>query len=194
MLELFGLLLGSLREFSVDILFHDKSADGHTIGSTPAAILHIDGNGNLRIIHGCKTHEYGVVVAAVLCRTRLATGHEVVLGEFVARTTCCGGSHALNDIVVGSLRRLGMAWMRVERIDEPATVGDGSAKVGYLQRCGVDLTLSDGNRNNGQTVPRTLVGLVVELCIGNQAALLARQVDAHSRQAGRCPTYSQSPC
>ena len=47
MLEFLGTLLRSLREFSVNILFHNQSTNRYTIGSTPSAILNINGNGNL---------------------------------------------------------------------------------------------------------------------------------------------------
>ena len=77
-LESLCLLLRSLREFSVDILLHDKSADRYTVGGTPSTVLDVDGDGNLRFVHRGKTHEDRVVVTAVLCRTRLATGYEIV--------------------------------------------------------------------------------------------------------------------
>ena len=59
-----------------------------------------------------------------------------------------------------------------------ASVGDGSTQIGYLQRRQVHLTLTNGDTDYGQSVPGTLVGLVVELCIRNQSSFLARQVDA----------------
>ena len=37
--------------------------------------------------------------------------------------------------------------------DEPATVGDGGTQVGNLQWRGVDLALTDRDRDNGESVP-----------------------------------------
>ena len=105
-LELLGSLLGSLREFSINILFHDEPANGYAIRCSPATILYIDGNGNLRLIHRGKAHEYGVVVATVLSSTRLTTSHKVVLGQLMASTTSSRGAHTLYYIVIGCFRGL----------------------------------------------------------------------------------------
>ena len=107
-----------------------------------------------------------MVVATVLCSTRLTTCHEIVLRQLMAGATSGRGAHALHHIVVGFLRGFGMAALCIERVelfalnalhymrrDEPPTVGDGCAQVSNLKRCSIDLTLSDGNRNNRQSVP-----------------------------------------
>ena len=38
----------------------------------PTAVLHIHGNGYLRVVHRGESHKHGMVVSTVLCRTRLA--------------------------------------------------------------------------------------------------------------------------
>lgn len=62
------------------------------------------------------------------------------------------------------------------RSDVMPTVGDGCGKVGNLQRSGENLSLPDGYTDNGQSVPRTPIGPVIELGIRNQSALLAGKV------------------
>ena len=78
-LELFSLLLRGLREFSVNILFHNKSANGNTVCSSPSTVFYIHCHRYLRFVHWGKTHKYRVVVTTVLGSTRLATGLEVVM-------------------------------------------------------------------------------------------------------------------
>ena len=132
-----------------------------------------------------------MVVAFVLCRSRLTAGHEVILRQLMAGTAECRGAHALHHIVIGLTRRLRIVFARIGRIERfslhllhyvghivVATVGNRRTKVRYLQRCGVHLTLSDGDTDDRQSVPGALIGLVVKLCIGNHATLLAWQVDA----------------
>ena len=62
--------------------------------------------------------------------------------------------------------------------DEPAAVGDGGAEVGNLQRRGQHLALADGHGDDGVAAPVALgVEFVVELGVGQEAALLAGQVE-----------------
>ena len=186
-----GLSLGGLRQPAVNILFHNETADGHAVGGAPSAVLDVDGDGNLGIVHRGEAHEDGVVVALVLGRSRLAAGCEVVAPQGLAGAAEGRCTHALDDVVVGPGGRLRVALLRVERVEGlalhlahdvglmvVAAVGDGGAEVGYLERCEQHLALTDGDGDDGQSVPRALVGLVVELCVGNQAPLLAGQVDA----------------
>ena len=64
------------------------------------------------------------------------------------------------------------------RRHEPAPVGNRSPQVGYLQRSGQYFALSDGNTNNGQPVPTAAIRLVIELGVGYESSLFARQVRA----------------
>lgn len=59
-----------------------------------------------------------------------------------------------------------------------AAVGDGSAEVGNLQRSERHLTLTDRDRDDGESVPRAAIVAVVVVGVRNHAALLARKVDA----------------
>ena len=62
--------------------------------------------------------------------------------------------------------------------DEPATVGNSSSQIGYLQGSGQDFTLPDGNADDGQPIPRATIGLVIKLGIGNKSPLFTRQICA----------------
>ena len=59
-----------------------------------------------------------------------------------------------------------------------SAIGNGGSQIGYLERCEVDLSLSDGDAYDRQTIPAPPVGLVVELGIGYHASLLSWQVNA----------------
>ena len=59
-----------------------------------------------------------------------------------------------------------------------ASIGYGGSEVGYLQRSEVDLALTYGDRDDGESVPRTLIGMVVIVAVRYESALLAWQVDA----------------
>ena len=80
------------------ILLHDESAKGHAVVGTPSTVLDIDGNGNLRVVHRGKAHEDGMVATAVLCRTGLTAGHEVVTGQGVTGAAGGRGTHAGHHI------------------------------------------------------------------------------------------------
>ena len=127
----------------------------------------------------------------VLGRTRLATRHKVVAGQFVTRTAHSRRTHALHHIVVGraaGLREVTTGEGRVERfaLHLPdhvrhiivAPVGNRRTQIGNLQRCQQHLALTDGDGDDGQAVPRAPVVLVIKRGIWNQTALLAGEVDA----------------
>ena len=132
-----------------------------------------------------------MVVATVLSRTRLSANGIVATVGRAARASLHGRPHASHDVVVGMAGGLRVATRGeggVERFAlhlahhvgrvEIAAVGDGGGEIGYLQWRGVHLALPDADGDDGQSVPGAVVVLVVELGIGNQSALLARQVDA----------------
>ena len=58
-----------------------------------------------------------------------------------------------------------------------ASVGYRRTEISYLERREVHLTLTDCYGDDGQSVPRTVIGVVIEIGIGNQSALLAGQID-----------------
>ena len=64
------------------------------------------------------------------------------------------------------------------RRDVVAAVGDGGAQVGNLQGRKVHLALSDGDTDDGESVPGTAVGLVIEGGVGDESAFLAGKVHA----------------
>ena len=74
-------------------------------------------------------------------------------------TSALDGMHDMGDIIV-------------------AAVGDSGTEIGYLKGSGSDLTLTDGDGNDGKGVPRTAISLVVILGIGNHSSSLSREVDA----------------
>ena len=160
------IILRGFRKLTLEILFHNQAADRYTIGSTPAAILYIYRYGNLRIVHRCKTHKHRVVMTAVLGRTRLTTGHKVVSVEFMTRTTHHRRSHTLHHIVVSLTRGLCIVTTCKRGVERfalhlphhmrhivVAPVGNRGSQVGNLKRCGIHLTLSDGDRDDRQTIP-----------------------------------------
>ncbi len=57
-----------------------------------------------------------------------------------------------------------------------AAVGDGGGQIGDLQRSGGNLSLPDGDGNDGQRVPGFVVVFVVVVGIGDHASLLTRQI------------------
>lgn len=59
-----------------------------------------------------------------------------------------------------------------------ASIGYGGSEVGYLQRGEVDLALTYGDRDDGESVPRTFIGMVVIVAVRYESTLLAWQVDA----------------
>ena len=132
-----------------------------------------------------------MVVTTVLRRTRLTTRLEIVTRQFVTGTACSRRPHTLYHVVVSLARSLCIAALAVQRVhflalyvfhdvrrNEPSAIGNCGSQVGNLQRSGGDLTLSDGNGDDGQSVPRLLVAVVVIVAVRNHTSLLARQVDA----------------
>ena len=175
----------------MQVLFHHESADRHTEVGSPSTILHVYGDGYLRVIHRREAHEHGVVVATVLGGTGLAARLEVIAREHLTSASHRRTAHAGYHIVVSSLGSLCVMTAGIERVERLAlhlahhvrhiviaSVGDGGAQVGYLQRREVYLALSDGDTDDGQSVPRAMVSLVVELGVRNQTSFLARKVDA----------------
>ena len=59
-----------------------------------------------------------------------------------------------------------------------ASVGYGGSEVGYLQRGEVDLALTYGDGDDGEAVPRALIGIVIIVAVRYETSLLAWQVDA----------------
>ena len=59
-----------------------------------------------------------------------------------------------------------------------APVGHGGHHVGHLKRCAAQFALSDRQRDDGQSVPSSPVGLVIKSRFGHVAVQLAREVRA----------------
>ncbi len=191
MLEVGGALLRPGGEMARDVLLHEEASDGHTVLGAEAAVLYIDGDGYLRIVHRGETHEDGVVRTTVLGRTGLSANGERQGGEGVAGAAKDGGAHALHYPVVGFAGchsvvlglEEGVEWFALHLLHYMghaviAAIGDGGAEVGYLQGGEVDLALSDGDGDDGEAVPRPFIVLVVVVAVGDEASLLAWQVDA----------------
>ena len=181
----------------MEVLVHHHRTDGHAIDGSKASVLHIDGNGNLGVVHRGKAHEDGVVLAAILSGAGLATS--LYTGQYGPYGTTGGatraarhcGPHPLHHLLVVGAVDARVAARGVERIegvvfnllhdvggDEVATVGNGGTEVGYLQGGGRDFALANGDTDDGQTVPRAAVGFVVGLGVGDKAALLTGEVGA----------------
>ena len=130
-------------------------------------------------------------MTSVLSRSRLSTGYEIITGQRLAGTTQSRGTHALYHIIVGltvGFREMTTGEERIKgfSLNLPyhmrhviiTSVGDRRTEIGNLKRRQQHLTLSDGNRDDGQTIPRTLIRLIIELGIRNQTTFLSRKVDA----------------
>ena len=106
-------------------------------------------------------------------------------------TSCNSSSHALYHcfvvlfpylgITLGSIN--GIQWfifhcLHHVRCNEIAAVGNCCAQIGYLQRSSGDFPLSNGNRNNSQSIPRTIIIFIIIPVIRNHSSFLTRQVHA----------------
>ena len=100
-------------------------------------------------------------------------------------------AHSLHHIFVSFAAGLGVMLAPVKRVELfalhlthhmrhviIAAVGDSCAKIGYLQGRQVHLALPNGDGDDGKSVPRTLVCLVVKGGVGYQSALFAGQIHA----------------
>ena len=136
-----------------------------------------------------------MVLAAVLCRARLSADlHTRQDGSRHAasgatRTSVYSGTHAfhhhfiifavdggITGIAIDAVQFIVFYLLHDVRSNEMPPVGNGGTQIGYLQRGGENLSLPDGDTNHRQTVPRTPIGLVVELCIRYQSTLFAGEV------------------
>lgn len=179
----------------MQILVHHHGTDRYAIRGTETTVLHIDGNGYLRVVHRGKAHKDRMVLAAVLCRARLSADlHTRQDGSRHAasgatRTSVYSGTHAfhhhfiifavdggITGIAIDAVQFIVFYLLHDVRSNEMPPVGNGGTQIGYLQRGGKNLSLPDGDTNHRQTVPRTPIGLVVELCIRYQSTLFAGEV------------------
>ena len=169
-LEVGSTLFRPRGELARDVLLHEQSADGNAVFGTEATVLHIDGNGYLGVVHRGEAHEYGVVLTAVLRRSRLSANGERQGGECVAGAAEHGGAHALHHPVVclaagkgivalgeGGVEGFALHTLHHVGHEVIASVGYGGTEVGYLERREVHLTLSDGDGDDGESVPRAFV-------------------------------------
>ena len=91
LLEIASALLRPGGEFACEVLLEKETADRHCKLGSETTILHINGDGYLRVVHWGEAHEYGVVLTSVLGCTCLAThlegkGAECMTGAFEHRT------------------------------------------------------------------------------------------------------------
>ena len=108
--ELNGGLLTGGREVTVDVLFHHQGSNRNAIICTESTVLHIYGNGNLRVILRSKAYEYRIVVSTrVLGRSCLAAYLKARHGGNPRGGTAAGaGIHgfAFENLVVNHYREL----------------------------------------------------------------------------------------
>ena len=104
------------RQLAVNILFHHQRTDWYTERCTKTAILHIDCNGNLRVVHRCEAHESRVVAPTVLCRSCLSAHQIVATIGTVARSAGHGSPHTLHHLLVGCTIGFRVALGRIEGI------------------------------------------------------------------------------
>ncbi len=147
------------RNITAQILLHHERADRHTESGTETGIFHIDRYRYLWVMIGSKTHKSRVVAAVrILGRTSLATHLYVRKIGHTTRTACDSHAHALGNLLIPSAvdRRV----MPLEKLSRHysvlyllydmrryvmAAVGYRGRQIGYLQRSGKYLTLTDGD-------------------------------------------------
>jgi len=89
---------------------------GHGKIGTETTIFHIHGNGYLRLIHGSKTHENGVVLSSVLCGSRLSANVKGKMSQGFAGTPECRRAHACHHSLIGSWLSHGDMTARIEGV------------------------------------------------------------------------------
>lgn len=142
---------------------------------------------------GSKPHKSRVVAAVrILGRTRLAAHLYVGKIGHSTRTACDSHAHALGNLLIPSavdrrvmpLEKLGRHHSVLYLLYDMgryvmAAVGYRGRQVGYLQRSGKYLALTDGDGYDSGRAPVTVaVTLVVKLHVGDKSAILTREVDA----------------
>ena len=131
--------------------------------STESTILDIHADGNLRMLHGCESHEDGVVLALVLCCSRLPTYLVERRVDAFRRPSCHGRPHAQyhradrlargqRRVVLGILL-MGFRSLVDMRRDVPSPVGDDSREVAELEWGSGDLSLSHADPHDRRPVP-----------------------------------------
>ncbi len=181
------------RNVAAQIALHDERADRHTERGTESCVLHIDRNGDLRVVIRSEAHECRVVASVgVLSRTGFAADFDVRKVGYAACTAGHGHSHTFGNVVIpvgcDSRRMLFKILGGHHSVlylldymgrDEMTAVGYGGCKVGYLQRCCKDLSLADRNRDNSVGAPVTFTVIsVIGFGIWYVASVFAGQVNA----------------
>ena len=170
----------------MQILIHHHSTDRHSVSCTETAILHINCDCNLRVVHRSKSHKYGVVLTAVLCRTGFSAclhARQNSPHHAASCTACASGNssaHTLRNLVVVFPINRSYTRSAVDAIqlmilylldnmwsNKMSPVGNGRSQIGNLQWSGKDFALPDRDTDDSQPIPRTPVCFIIEFCIRN---------------------------
>lgn len=86
---------------AIEVLLDDQRSDGRGQVSAKPSILDVYADGNAGMVHGRESHEDGMVLTMVFCRSRLPTdliSRGVNTGTGAFRDSC---PHAFDDDRVG---------------------------------------------------------------------------------------------
>ena len=150
-------------------------------------MLHIDGYGNLGIIHRRKANEGRMIFPRILNSTCLATDRIASLYAG-GRSLFYGQTHPINHDRISRSRNLRMALRQITfvlgilmnmRDVIPSTIGNGNSEVAELQRCTGDIALSHTCPPDRLTIPSVLIATIQIVCTSKQSPLFAFDVDVH---------------
>ena len=180
-----GLGLGG--EFSFEIGLDNQTCHRSCKIGTEAAMLYIDTNGNLGIVHRRKGNEGGVILTGILDGARLAA-------DGIAGFDAGGGAmfdgkaHAFDNrsISLGGHLRLTLREITLilrVLVDMghivPPSVCNGDGEVAELQGGAGDITLPHACPPDCLTIPPVLITAVQIVSPCEESALFTRDVDVH---------------
>ena len=155
----------------MQILIHHHSADRHSVSCTETAILHINCDCNLRVVHRSKSHKYGVVLTAVLCRTGFSACLHARQNSPHHAASCpacpSGNSSAHTRSAVDAIQLMILYLLDNMWSNKMSPVGNGRSQIGNLQWSGKDFALPDRDTDDSQPIPRPPVCFIIEFCIRN---------------------------
>ena len=118
-------------------------------------------------------------------------GHQRLRGRpQTTRTSQYSRTHTLHNFVVMAffyfritsghihrIKRFSFYFLHDMRSYKISPISNGCSQIGNLQRRSRNLSLTDCNTDDGQTIPRTAICLVIILCVRDHTTLFTRQVN-----------------
>ena len=179
----------------MQILIHHHGTDRHAIGRSETSVLHINRNGDLRIIHWSEAHEHGVVFSTILGRPRLSTNGYSRQDSacHTAGSTPCTAIYSsphtfhhffiilpvngrISRSTVNTVQFIILYLLHDMRSNKIPAIGYSCTQIGYLQGSSKNFALPDRNTYHRQAIPRTPVCLIVKFGIRYQPPLLSGEI------------------